>query len=191
MTRNILLLRHGEVQGGAVYRGTTNDPLTPLGMQQMITATQKYTWQHVTSSPLQRCAAFAEAQKTPITLDRRWQEIHFGDWEGQTYAQIEAQDQRRLEQFWRDPTSVTPPQGESLSAFQRRIVQAWQDVCAQQHASQLIVTHGGPIRIIIAQLTGLPLAKLMDIRVPHACLSHVQIKCDGQHLCTQSVNDPC
>jgi len=180
MRRNILLLRHGEVQGEAVYRGHQDDPLSPLGLQQMHASTEGYTWTHMTASPSQRCAAFMHAHSgTTQALDARWQELYFGTWEGQTYAQICAQDRQLIDQFWQDPSRTTPPQGESLASLQQRVMAAWQAACAQPHQTHLIVTHGGPIRIIIAHLTGVPLAQLPTIPVPHACLSHIKLSEHG------------
>jgi alpha-ribazole phosphatase/probable phosphoglycerate mutase len=55
------LLRHGEPAGGPRFRGTTDDPLSELGWQQMrATVGTQLPWEVVVSSPLRRCAAFAE-----------------------------------------------------------------------------------------------------------------------------------
>jgi broad specificity phosphatase PhoE len=91
------LIRHGEPQGGPMYRGSTDDPLSELGWQQMrgaISALQP--WQQIVSSPLLRCVEFAKetAMQNDIDLliDEGLQEVGFGDWEGKTATQLEALD---------------------------------------------------------------------------------------------------
>ena len=63
MSKTIIdLMRHGEPVGGRRYRGQTDDPLSEKGWQQMWDAAGEFRgWQHIVTSPLQRCAAFADA----------------------------------------------------------------------------------------------------------------------------------
>lgn len=47
------LLRHGEPAGGKKFRGAVDDPLSPLGWQQMRAAVGDFRgWQTIVSSPL-------------------------------------------------------------------------------------------------------------------------------------------
>jgi alpha-ribazole phosphatase len=74
------LLRHGEVEGGNCFRGSTDDPLTALGLDQMQHAiTEDQTWDRVITSPLQRCSRFAETvaqqRSIPFDIDPRLAEI--------------------------------------------------------------------------------------------------------------------
>jgi alpha-ribazole phosphatase len=55
------LLRHGETDGGTRYWGRTDVALSSKGWQQMRTAVAGRAWDLIISSPLRRCAAFAEA----------------------------------------------------------------------------------------------------------------------------------
>ena len=62
------LLRHGEPEGGRMYRGGgTDHPLSDEGNLQMLDSISLYIldddsvpWQAVVSSPMLRCSAFAE-----------------------------------------------------------------------------------------------------------------------------------
>jgi len=55
------LLRHGEPVGGRRYRGQTDDPLSEKGWQQMRAAVLDVQgWDVIYSSPLRRCAEFAQ-----------------------------------------------------------------------------------------------------------------------------------
>ncbi|MFZ0006897.1 MAG: histidine phosphatase family protein, partial [Steroidobacteraceae bacterium] len=55
------VLRHGETEGGARYWGRTDVALSARGWEQMRAAVAGHSWERIVSSPLQRCAAFAEA----------------------------------------------------------------------------------------------------------------------------------
>ena len=96
------LMRHGEPVGGRRYRGQTDDPLSEKGWRQMWDAAGDFQgWQHVITSPLQRCAAFAEAlgEKLGIgvTHDERLKEAAFGAWEGKTAEEICSDDGHSLD----------------------------------------------------------------------------------------------
>ena len=61
-TTRLDYLRHGQPIGGQRFRGNgIDDPLSGLGWRQMReTAAAIGSWQRVITSPMQRCAAFAE-----------------------------------------------------------------------------------------------------------------------------------
>ena len=89
------LLRHGETEGGNVYRGWHDDPMTSTGWRQMKISTTRLThWDQIISSPLQRCSSFAkrfaQTHAIPYKEDARLMEIHFGQWEGYSAKQIMA-----------------------------------------------------------------------------------------------------
>lgn len=170
------LLRHGEVTGGAVYRGRTDDPLSLIGWAQMRAATEGLcSWDLIVSSPLQRCAAFAgefaQTHGAPLVEEERLVEIDFGEWEGRSAAQLMWESPAALADFWRDPLNHPPPGGESLGQFQERVVAAWEALC-RNHAGKrlLLVTHGGVIRMLLSHLQARPLDRMMEIEVEHAAL---------------------
>lgn len=170
------LLRHGETRAGSVYLGRTDAQLSEHGFRQMAEALLDAPRYHaVLSSPLARCAVFAQdyAQRhgLPLHYDARFQEIDFGAWDGRSAAEIAAADAGALENFWRDPVVFTPPQAEPLLSFQARVLAAWQELPARYPGQRvLLVTHGGVMRIILCHLQQRPLAELLSLSVPHAAL---------------------
>lgn len=166
------LLRHGEAEGGARYRGSTDDPLTAAGWRQMEAAVAgQGPWERIVTSPRARCAAFARALAKRygriLEVDERWSEIDFGAWEGRTAEALMAEEPEALERFWRDPLTHPPPGGEPLPAFRDRVLAAWRELVSRcQGERVLIITHGGPIRVVAAHLTGRPLTHLLAIPVP-------------------------
>lgn len=175
------LMRHGEPKGGMRYRGQLDDPLSDLGWQQMRSATEKIQpWQHIVSSPLTRCAAFAKelADKYAISLqyDSTFMEIGFGDWEGKTASELEQQNKQAFYAFYDDPIKNTPANAEPLLAFQQRIQQAWQNLLhIHTNKHLLLVAHAGVIRVILAEVLAMPLEAMFRIQVPYAAISRVVI----------------
>ncbi|MEX2475760.1 histidine phosphatase family protein [Marinobacter sp.] len=176
------LIRHGEPVGGPMFRGSQDDPLSEAGWRQMHAAVSEHdVWDRIITSPLLRCRKFAEQLATerglPLEQDERLREISFGDWEGMTADAILAHDPEALTRFWNDPVANPPPGGESMSEFYARVRAAWHHWC-QEAAGQrlLVVCHGGVIRMILAEVMGIPLARSFSaLTVPYACRSRVRI----------------
>lgn len=135
-------------------------------------------WQGIVSSPLSRCVSFASAlaerHAIPLQLDERLREMDFGDWEGRTAAELMATVPDALARFWQDPLHHGPPQGESLLSLRKRVLAAWNEIVDRQRPV-LIVTHGGPIRVILDRALDKPPERLMEINVPHAALFSLRV----------------
>jgi alpha-ribazole phosphatase len=176
MTLHLDLLRHGETKLGGGLRGSLDDALTDAGWQQMRAAVAgRGPWDRLVSSPLQRCARFAEELGArlalPVTLDPDLQELHFGAWEGQSAAALMATDAEALGRFWADPYAFTPPQGEPVLAFSARVLGAVERL-HQLYAGErvLLVSHGGVMRLLLARARGLPREQLLNVEVAHGAL---------------------
>ena len=183
--RFIDLIRHGEVEGDPVLRGMTDTPLSLRGNTQMWQAlSHQHPWQKVLTSPLQRCATFAKAIadhcKIPVTTDQRLQEINFGHWEGREISSILETDTALMTTFLKHPFTVTPPHGESPQAMKERVLLAWQEITHDlSWDNLLIITHGGPIRIILGEILSMPESALNKIEIPHANLTRIRIPTGG------------
>ncbi len=182
MHTTVDFLRHGAVQGGAYYRGSTDDPLSKLGWQQMHAAVAKKEWDLIVCSPLMRCLDFAQTlsqqSNTPLLIESDWQEIHFGDWEGKTAEQIEPDE---LKLFYQDPMNNSPRNAEIFSAFLARINRAWQCLIEENPGKQvLVITHAGVIRALFPLLLNLPVNKLFNLQVEHASMTRFQCFQDQQ-----------
>jgi alpha-ribazole phosphatase len=190
------LLRHGEVQGGAQFRGSTDDALTAAGWAQMQAAvaadprwadhcTEGRKWNRVISSPLVRCADFARRlavrESLPLQLEPRLQEMHFGVWEGRTSAALMVEHAEALSAFWRDPDGHPPPGGESLGQFTARVLAAWSETVLGGTAQPvLVVTHGGVIRVLLGQLLGYSTARMQRSEIAYGGLYGLHLDADGQ-----------
>lgn len=181
------LIRHGEPEGGRMYRGQKDDPLSELGWQQMREATAGCDhWDLIVTSPLQRCARFAEelaAQRgLPLHIDEQFREISFGIWEGRKPEDLERENPGGMRAFWDDPVRHWPEGGEPFDQFQMRVAAAW-DRLMEQHAGRhtLLVAHGGIIRAVLFHVLGVPPQNFFRIQIPYASISRVRADGAGRY----------
>lgn len=173
------LLRHGETTAGVCFLGATDAPLNAVGWQQMQTAIMRESYQQFISSPLKRCADFAQKtsqeNKIQLTIENELQEINFGDWEAKTTEQIWQTESTQLKLFWQDPIKNTPPKGECYAEFQERVNWAFKKIAnTYQGKHILLITHGGVIRQILSEILTLDFKQAQKIRIDYAGLSRVE-----------------
>lgn len=177
------LIRHGEPEGGPMFRGSKDDPLSALGWAQMRDAIRAdEQWDSILTSPMVRCREFArilaKKRDIPLNSDPRLREIGFGAWEGMTADTIQAEyGPEPLAAFWADADNNPPPGGERFSDFQARIQDAWEE-WSDRLAGQrvLLVCHGGVIRATLGHVMGIrPDRVLSAMSVPYACRSRVRL----------------
>lgn len=175
------LLRHGETEGGAIYRGRTDSQLTETGRQQMLDKLSSHIdrWQVVYSSPLSRCSEiarqFCQQSSVPLQLDERLQELDFGLWEGMTLEQVWQEYPKQSESFWQNPEKCPPPEGESISDLRERLNQLLDELCACGAEPLLLITHGGVIRALIAEVLGIAPENWSRLSISHGSLSRIRI----------------
>ena len=175
------LLRHGACEGGEIFRGATDSALTPEGWQQMAAALAPHNgWQQIVSSPLQRCAHFAERfaldRHLPFSLEPGLREIHFGVWEGREISAVWREDSATLEHYYRFPGAVTPSGGESASEARDRLASAWNGLLSRYRGEHLLlILHGGAIRLLLCHLLGAPLTSSQHFSIPHGCLTRLRV----------------
>lgn len=181
-TTCIDFIRHGEPVGGNVFRGRVDLALTAFGQQQFQAriALHQQPWQHIISSPLQRCASSAQwlaaQQRIPCELVSGWQEIDYGDWENKPVDDVFAQHPQQAKKIWQQPLAFCAPNGEAVVDFQRRIVAAWDNLLASyagQHV--LVVTHGGVMRVLSQYLLKLEPQAMNRLAIPYAGLMRFKV----------------
>lgn len=173
MEQTIDLLRHGEPEGGHRYRGQIDDPLSRRGWEQMTHALEgARPWQVIVTSPLARCAAFAEALAAeldrPVRFEERFQEVSYGQWAGHSPEELRGRDPAGFAAFRADPWHNRPSGAESMEAFTERVLAAFEAHCHHGPSPLLIVAHAGVMRTIVANALGMPLPNLFRLQVPYA-----------------------
>lgn len=175
-------LRHGECEGGNIFRGSTDVSLTPSGKAAMHRSCEEVRepWDQIISSPLLRCRNFAEEfaqqQKLPLHIDQRIAEISFGDWEGRLRNDIWQHETAHILAWMENPADNTPPGGEPLTQVAERGLAFFNEASTQHRAQRiLVIAHGGMIRVLLASLLNMPLRCASQFDVPFASVSRINI----------------
>ena len=116
----------------------------------------------VFSSPLSRCVQLAETLSDTVTPDPRLQELHFGDWEGKLFDDIEP---TALQQWTDNFSTAAPPNGETFGSLYERTGEFWQELLKTEAEQVVIVTHAGVIRALLARVLNLPLENAFQFRI--------------------------
>lgn len=172
MTNNtathIYIVRHGQtdwnVQGK--LQGQLDIPLNACGQEQaQLTATtfSEIVCDAIYSSDLLRAKETAQAianqKQLQLNIDKGLRERHFGQYQGFTFEGIQKhspEDAKRWQA--RDLDFIPGVDGESLSKFSARVIQAVHAI-AQKHMGQniILVTHGGVLDVVYRAATKLNL----------------------------------
>jgi alpha-ribazole phosphatase len=176
------IIRHGEPQGGEVFRGRVDHELTSLGRWQFEQRIQRFAspWSRIISSPLQRCHSSAkqlsERLNLPLLVDSNWQEIHYGDWEDKLIADVMAEQIAIAQQLWQDPLNFCAPNGEPVPDLQQRVRLAWSGLLNDHKGEHLlVVSHGGVMRVLAQYLLLLDPKAMNRLAIPYAGFMRIRI----------------
>jgi probable phosphoglycerate mutase len=125
------------------------------------------------ASPLERAietaAPLSARLHQSVRIDDDLNEIDFGAWTGQSFAELDTDEAWRL--FNSDPATAVIPQGEALDAVGRRGASAIARFASQYDEGPIVVvTHGDVIRLTIARLLQMPLGAFRSLVIePGEC----------------------
>lgn len=207
MKTKFLLIRHGQTDWNIQHRfqGQSDTPLNALGERQARQAGQALAQlavkraeqgeqiHAVVSSDLRRAALTARiicealsARGLPspeIRYEPRLREMSFGEWEGLTYTEIQSLDPAALERWGSNFDHIAPPGGETLNDLAGRIRAVQADLLAQFPAGMvLLVAHGGPLQLWIAEALGLPPGRFWQLHLENASISEMAFYPEGAIL---------
>jgi len=175
------LIRHGEPDAevrGRCY-GRLDVGLSAEGRRQLERVAERLAREPLSAifaSPRKRAVESAQILAARhvcgVRTDEDLREIDFGDFEGLTYDEIALRHPERFRQWMDRPTEVEFPNGESFPAMRARVRRA---VAAlrRRHPSQCValVTHGGVIRIALADALSIPPANIFRIAQRYAAIN--------------------
>ncbi len=156
---HIYLIRHGMTQGNdeGRYIGSTDQPLSARGEQNLkkLAAACRYPdAEAFYTSPLQRCTRTLEilypGMSPRVVPDLR--ECDFGDYENKSMEELKGDP--GYQQWVAAKGGVTPPNGESVDAFQKRCCTAFAGIVDELLRAgttrAVVCAHGGTIMFILA-----------------------------------------
>ena len=161
----------------------------------------------IISSPLTRCLALAEGlqlklnqevgkylqidseqrkeaqvnqsqvNKVQLQINKDFQEINFGQWEGLTWQAI---GQQPIEEWSNNLLDYTFPNGENARKFDRRVIQAWDKLQhqlseLQQSKTIIIVCHAGVVRSILSAFLHIPLQHALSLKIDKMSVSCLDV----------------
>jgi len=193
----LIIVRHGETDANLDNRlqGQCDTPLSEEGRRQASLVAQRLKTcgaQAIYSSDLKRAVdtarTIAEELKLPVTTSPALREARYGAWEGKSWEEILVQTPDAAERYVRSPFENTPPDAEPLAEVAERVLVYLKQV-AEGHAGEtvIVVTHGGPIYVLLLHVLQCPTTK-----PPHLLLANASIQrfeTDGDDWRLLSFND--
>lgn len=176
----IFLCRHGETDWNAEGRiqGQMDIPLNALGRDQAARNGRELRARlgarpadlAFLASPLSRAVETMRIIREALDLppddfprDERLRELHFGDWQGQTLAEVEAADPQIIVEREADKWGFCPPGpgAERYEDLARRIRPVFEGLTGRT----LVVAHGGVTRTFMRVYLGLAPAEAAHLTI--------------------------
>ncbi len=152
----LILIRHPPVDlpSGICYGRLDVGIACGFDMTDILAKIPKQRDLEIWSSPSRRCAsvavAVAEYLGVDIRYDDRLRELDFGAWEGMAWSDV---PRAALDVWAADPLGFAPPSGESGAQLVCRVQEFYREICAPCFA-HIVISHGGPLRILSAMAQG-------------------------------------
>lgn len=174
MTTTIYFIRHGQTVWNQEHRmqGFQNSPLTELGQFQARQLSHRLATfpaiDRIVASPSPRAQQTAQLVNLdlglPITTDAAFQELNMGNWEGQTYTEIEAASPQEWANFWQAPDQFKASNGGETFADLAARALAGFNALVQQAPNQTIavVSHRITIRVLLSRLLNVDINQIDD-----------------------------
>jgi|ERR1051326_1640425 alpha-ribazole phosphatase len=192
------LLRHPEPETTARGRcyGSLDIALSPDGVRHahaIAAALAAEPLAAIYTSPRQRCEQAAQilasTHRCGVEIIDALRELDFGEFEGRTYDEIAASYPDLYRQWMEHPTDTRFPGGESFHEMYARVTAATVDLRSRHSGESIaIVTHGGVIRILLAEALGIEASNIFRIAQRYGALN--RIRYFGEFPVVELVNAP-
>ncbi len=186
----VILARHGRTEANASGRlagRTRGVHLDEPGLAQARAAAGRLAGlplAAVVTSPLERCRETARELvrnhpgRPALHVDRGLLEVDYGAWSGRLLKELAKEPLWKVVQA--HPAAASFPGGESMSAMSARVVAAvrrWDAAVEAEHGPDAVwvaVSHGDPVKAVLADALGLHLDQFQRVVVDPASLSVVR-----------------
>ena len=196
------LLRHGETDysRAGCYCGWEDARLTETGLRHheaLVEALADTNLAAIYTSDSYRCTHLAEAlaRQRQAVVHRLpgLRELNFGVFDGKTYEEVAQEYPEALARWIEEPMYSAPPAGETLDVLCKRLLKALYAIKGQaqkisSHGSCpipiAVVTHGGPIRVLLCHWLGIPLERQWQLRIDPGSFSITEEYAEGVICCS-------
>ncbi len=186
----LVLVRHGLTDWNVARRllGRIDIGLNVEGRAQAQSAAEalrSFPVRAVYSSPQSRAretaSPIASAHDLEVEIEAGFDEVWLDvSWQGKTVDEL--RDEPELERFLSDPTRRSS-RIEPIEDVQSRAVAAVERLRLEHPGETLVVvSHGDPLRTIVAHYAGLPLAELRRLLIDNGSVSVLRFRSRGPQL---------
>jgi alpha-ribazole phosphatase len=183
----VLFIRHAETEFAGRFCGHSDPDLNAQGQAQLAGLAQVLSTETITgvySSDLRRAQSTAQAiaagRRVPLALRPALREIHFGEWEGLSWPEIEQMDPEYARRWVDDYPHVTAPAGETFHNFEARVLEEVNDLIGRDAESIAVVTHAGVLRVVLRHLQGCSEQEAWQQTQPYCCVVRYEAKGESQ-----------
>ena len=169
----LILVRHGRTAANAagILQGHLDLPLDELGLAQVREVAEAIGHvDRVISSPLARARETAALFGPVPTIDDRWIELNYGEYDGLPLGDVPADAWIR----WNADRDFATPGGESMGCLDRRVRQA----CSEAYESAIdqivvVVSHVSPIKAAVAWSLGCDISMSFRCHLDQASICRI------------------
>lgn len=169
----LILVRHGRTAANAsgLLQGRLDLPLDEVGLEQARqVAAAIGAVDLVISSPLARARQTASAFGVDVSIDERWLELDYGEYDGRKLGDIPAETWSR----WRSDPTFSTPAGESMGSLDARVRSAAADAIELARTQNVVVvSHVSPIKAAVAWALGGDIAMSFRCHLEQAAVCRI------------------
>ncbi len=180
-TTRLVLVRHGETDWNRDSRmqGWAPSSLTDRGREQARALgthlSDTYDFDRLLASDLRRTRETTallrdEGVQPEPTFDRAWRERDFGVYQGLTRTEAFDEYPQFSVETGVSAVRETPENGESLLDARERVLAGWEQLVTDAEGETvLVVTHGGPLYIVLGHVRGQDILTAITDHSQHNC----------------------
>jgi broad specificity phosphatase PhoE len=171
----LYLVRHGRTAANAqgLLQGRLDPPLDAIGHRQAeAIASRVGDVDEVISSSLLRARETAEYFGREVTIDDRWIELAYGEYEGVPAGEVPPE----VWQSWRTNAMFATKGGESFGALDARVRSACGELVARMGGRNIVVvSHVSPIKAAVAWALNATMDIMFHCHLSQASLCRIDV----------------
>ncbi|MBN2618183.1 MAG: histidine phosphatase family protein [Spirochaetales bacterium] len=193
----LTLVRHGESYGAGSYIGRGSDfNLTQKGIVD-ISSLNIGNQDLIYTSSMARCRESAtiiiEKLNNRFEILQDIEEVDFGDWESLTFDQLTNKNPQEFTNWLNNPQDISPPNGETLKELQARVINSISflkdKITDKKRWRILLITHRGPIAILLLHFLKLDLNMFWNFRIDKASITKIDIYNEWSEVITLNAKE--
>jgi alpha-ribazole phosphatase len=183
----MFFIRHAETEMAGRFCGHSDPDLNAPGQAQLARLARVLSTEAIGAiycSDLRRAQSTAQAiaagRNVPLTLRPALREIHFGEWEGLSWPEIERMDPEYARKWVDGFPHVPAPAGEGFQEFEARVLEEVSQLIGREGEAIAVVTHAGVLRVVLRHLHGCSDQEAWQQTQPYCCVVRYEARGENQ-----------